>query len=587
MKAFLGLMLTLVPSCLGAQEAVTLDQSFSMNFGAARASADGASSHSSDLQADYHFNVGMPVFVYRLGALNLGGGVGWVRENIDGQSDSALTLNTLSVSGALFPYRPFHLSFDFQRTASPLLFGVGTNHADTWGVGLSYHGPLVQSLRMAFRHAATSGFAQARFSSLDVADDQRRGNTDLHFQWGVVQADNEGVSWRFTNLAANATTNLTRDWYFQNSIHSQHSEGRSQTQFASNLVGRTAGWLLMTSMDAAYNTFADQTGRTLGLAQSLARTWGRLSLFTSMGLTTASVSGAQQAPPDETHLTLGTIYKLNHGWSVSTDASGAWSKRPDAQGVSVAALGQTRTLHAGLSWGGTVPDQLRHILFFWTNLRFERRLSEDYPPGYLPPEVTHTLMRRRQEQDGSLSFASDLYRSDNGVGHQNWYRVRGGLNLGTGLMVETVGELRRDRGFSDATLFSEERSLTLFGSQRLGKGSITFSYGHFNSTQDSPGRAVDPAAEPTRPVLAASTSYAVGGSTFFGPLPVGSMLSRSIDPRGLVTNSLSTYTASSYGKLQFRVTFQHGWRSDRTSGDQITLNVSRAFDTIALGGQGD
>lgn len=583
MRFLPGCLLLLVPMALGAQEMVTLNQSLSMGLNASQARADDSISRSSTVQTDYRFDLGLPIVAYRLGALNLGGDLGWVRQTNDGHSDSALTLSTIGLGGSLFPYQPYHVSFDYAHITNPDLFSSGKASSDTWGLGLAYHGPIVQSLRMAYRQGTSSGTTRGGFSSFGLADDQHRGNTDLRFQGDWLEANNGGLLWRNTTLAASASTNLSKDWYFLNNLHSQTSQGSSQTQFTSNLIGRAGGWTALTSLNSGYDEASNQSSRTLGLGQSLAHTWGRLSGFTTLGFATASASGEAPAAPPAAHLSLGAVYKLTQDWSVLGDVSGGWTGSREAlgpaTGPTTSPAGQPRTLHAGLNWGGELVDQLQQALFYWTNLRFQRRLEEDYPPGYLSPEVTQIMLRRRREQSGKMTFATDIYRSDNDLGHQTWYRVRGGLNLGTGLMVQTQGDLRKDESFSDASTQRKEQNLTLYGVQRLGRDSLSFNYGYSQSSQTAQGGSNGPPSS-------TSTTYAVGYSTFLANVPLTTYLIRSIDATGLVTNNLSAFTSAVYGRVQFRITYQHGWRSNGSRGDQISLNLARAFDTIALwGGQ--
>ena len=580
MRSLPGCLLLLVPMALGAQEVVTLSQSLSMGLNASQARAEDSFSRSSTLQTDYRFDVGMPIVAYRLGALNLGGNLDWVRQNNDGQSDSALALSTIGLAGSLFPYQPYHVSFDYTHLTNPDLFSSGKANSDTWGLGLAYHGPIVQSLRMAYRQGTTSGTTRGGFSSFGLADDQHRGNTDLRFQGDWLEANNDGLLWRNTALVASASTTLSKDWYFLNNLHAQSSQGSSQTQFTSNLIGRTGGWTAMTSLNSGYDAFPGQSSRTLGLGQSLAHTWGRLSGFTTLGFATASTAGEAPAPPPAAHLSLGAVYKLTQAWSVLGDVSGGWTGQREALGPATGQAGQPRTLHAGLNWGGELVDQMQQALFYWTNLRFQRRLEEDYPPGYLSPEVTQIVLRRRREQSGTMTFATDIYRSDNDLGHQTWYRVRGGLNLGTGLMVQTMGDLRKDEGFSDSTTQRKEQNLTLYGIQRLGRDSLSFNYGYSQSSQTAQGGADGPPSSTT-------TTYAVGYNTFLANVPLSTYLTRSIDATGLVTNNFIAFTSAMYGRVQFRITYQHGWRSNGSRGDQISLNLARAFETIALWGQGD
>ena len=81
-----------------------------------------------------------------------------------------------------------------------------------------------------------------------------------------------------------------------------------------------------------------------------------------------------------------------------------------------------------------------------------------------------------------------------------------------------------------------------------------------------------------------STSYSLGANGAWAGVPVGATLNRNLEATGLITNNLSTYSQAVYGKVQVRVTYQHGWWSSGFRGDQISLSLGRAFDTIPLWG---
>lgn len=586
-RSLLAFSLLLVPVVLGAQEVVTLNQGLVMVLDASQAGGGGSSDRALGMQADYRFDVGMPILTYRLGTLNLGGNLDWTWQSVYGEQASALNLNSIGVAGSLFPYQPYQFSFDYTHNTSPNLFGGGKSSSDNLGLGISYQGRLLQHLRMDYRRGTTSGFAQGDFSSYSIQEDQHLGSTDLQFQGDRLEYTSAGITWRYTNLFASAYSPLSRDWLLMNHMRFMTNQDSRQTQFGSLLMGKPGDWTSVTSLDAGQDAFSLQTSRRLGLNQSLARTWGRMSGFTMAGVATASQSGESSAS-HATHLTLGGVYKLTQAWSLVGDVSGAWAGQANGPGESANPSMQARAFHVGLTWGGKLPDQLRHLLFYWNNLQFQRRLAEDYPPDYLPQEMTQMLVQRRREQDGPLAFSTDLYRNDNDLGHQLWYRMNGTLSLGMGLMVQIMGDLRRDVGFSDPKGQATDQNINLYGTQRLGRGSLSFSYGHYRSDQSilstssrDSGSGVPFASS------ASSTSYSLGWNTFVTNIPVGTYLLRGIDARGLVTSRLAAFTDASIGKLRFRILYQHGWRSDGTRGDQLSINLLRTFDTIALWGLGN
>lgn len=572
---------------LGAQEVVTLNQGLFMAMEASRIGGDGSMAHSEGLQTDYRVDVGMPILTYRLGTLNLGGNLNWTWQNANGQQASALSLNTVAASGSLFPYQPFHFSFDYTHNASPDLFGGGKVTSNILGLGFAYQGRYIQGLHLEYRHGSTSGATDGEFTSYALTENQRIGNTDLQILGDRLEYTSAGVPWSYTNLFASAYSPLAQGWLLLNNLRLNTSLGSRQNQLSSALMGSAGGWTSVTSVDAGQVATNGWTDRTLGFNQSLAHSWTRLSAYTQAG--TAEATRGEGGSSRVTHLTLGVVYKLTQAWSLAADASTGWIQRADGQGAALdTGAGPARTLHVGAAWGGELPDQLRHLLFYWTNLQFQRRLNEDYPPGYLPQEMVQVLAARRRNQDGPMAFSADLYRIDNNLGHQLWYRTRGSLNLGMGLMVMILGDLRKEVNFSGAEDQVEFRNLNLYGSQRLGWGSLSFGYAHASNYLDPlPDALQSPAPTHAGSISSSTTTYTLGANTFLGGVPVGTYAVRSIDALGAVTNQLAAYSDAGYGKVRFRITVQHGWRSNGTQGTQLTINLLRTFDTIALWGLND
>lgn len=587
MRFPLALPLLLASLGLGAQEVVTLNQGLSMALWASRASGGGATSLASGLQTDYRVDVGMPIVTYRLGTLSVGGNLNGTWQKDYGRQDSALSLNTIGASGSLFPYQPFHFSFDYTHNASPDLFGGGKVTSNILGLGFAYQGRYIQSLHLDYRHGSTSGATDGEFTSYSLRENQRFGDTDLQILGDRMEYTSAGVPWTYTNLFASTYSPLTQGWLLLNNLRFNTSLAGRQNQFSSVLMGSAVGWTSVSSVDASQGTSNGWTDRTLGFNQSLARTWGRLSAYTQAG--TAEATSGDGGSSRATHLTLGAVYKLTPSWSVVGDASKGWVGHTDGQGAALnTGAGPARTLHVGVNWGGELPDQLRHLMFYWTNLQFQRRLNEDYPPGYLPQEMVQVLAARRRYQDGPMAFSTDLYRIDNNLGHQLWYRTRGSLNLRMGLMIMILGDLRKEVNFSGGKDQVEFRDLNLYGSQRLGWGSLSFGYAHSSNYLDPlPDGPQSPAPTNVGSISSSTTTYTLGANTFLGGVPVGTYAVRSIDALGAVTNQLAAYSDAGYGRVRFRITFQHGWRSNGTQGSQLTINLLRTFDTIALWGSDD
>lgn len=579
-------LLLAAPLALGAQEAVVLDQSVSVSYNEYQASLGGLSAGAATTQATYQFDLGMPVLAYRLGSVNVGGAVGYVRQSGDTGSDATVGLNSVGLSGSLFPYQPYHISFDFTRTTSPDLFDSGSQEARTFGLGLIYRGAWVQNLQVAYRHGSVHGpGGSGSFSSWSLSDAERRGNTDIR-----ISADRQDarfgptMAWGSTTLTVGTQTQLPGTWMLSNSISAVDFQGTRFVVGGATLSGTSGPWTSMSSMDLSYAAMERETIRSGGLSQSLARTWGRFAAFTQVGVSGGSSSDSRTLETSLMNVIVGGSYRLNANWSLMADVSGAWNT---SQGPSTGyGQGPTRSMHVGATWGGALPEILKHAMFYWSNLRFQQRLEEDYPPGFLPPEMAKVQLRRRQEQNGALQFSTDIYRLENGgPGHQDWYRIQGGLSFPGGLMVQTVGDFRKDDRLSRPDRIFQDRHLVMHGAYAFTDTSVNFGMGYSKSTSEMRGASASTTTFSTagdlRPTRA-TTYYSVGMSTFAWHTPVGVTMLRNNDALGYTTTSLMAYTSKSYGKTSFNISLQRGWRSDGLRTSQITINLSRWFDTIPL-----
>ncbi|HEX9082253.1 MAG TPA: hypothetical protein VF768_08235, partial [Holophagaceae bacterium] len=121
MKRLLLLLLSWasVLAPLRAQEGIYFGQRLLLHYN----QWQGNQGSAEDTRGTYDFNLGLPVLTYRLGALALTGDVNYEHAHAEGQSRTTLGLDRYGARVTLFPYRPFHLSLDFNRTQSPAVAG--------------------------------------------------------------------------------------------------------------------------------------------------------------------------------------------------------------------------------------------------------------------------------------------------------------------------------------------------------------------------------------------------------------------------------------------------------------------------------
>ncbi len=589
------LLLWLAPITLGAQEWVTLDQSLGLSYMGSQVSAAGQSSSVAMSRADYQVNVGMPVMAYRLGTLVVGAGLGYLRQDGALGAGGDLGLNTMQVQTSLFPYQPYHLNFSFSRSDSPSLFGEGRQRAESFGASLIYQGRYLRNFRMAYQRGTLSlGGRGGSYASLMATEHQVRGRTELSLAADAHEtAMTGGQTWRSVGLNLNTRTPFDGNWTLTNLVQANRVLGFSQMGVSSSMGGSLGPWTSMTQLSGSYLAWDANNTRSGGLSQSLGRSWDRASLFSSLGWFGGSTSGQAMALPSTLSLALGGSYRLTKAWSVMLDVSRAkQSGLPSAQ-VSLG-LGGMKSVHGGFAWGASVPDILRRSLFYWSNLRFQQRIAEDYPPEYLPPELQKLQMQRRMDQEGSAQFSVDAYRvTQDGPGRQSWYRMLGGLSFQSGLSFQTMGDLRLDDGLSRPGYQLRDRQLTFYSAYPLGPVSLRVSLGYSRNEQvqqAEPSGVNGGVTVPGIPLIAADHSslhYSAAAQGRLYGAPTTVMVLRMKDGTGLRTTTLIANMATAFGRMTASVTLQQGWRSDGVQNRQVVLNLTRSFDTIGLLGLGD
>ena len=594
MKRIILLPLLLVPA-LGAQEAVTLDQSLQFNSVMNRVGQGDWTSSSVISQAAYEFTVGAPLLEYRLGTLSLGSALGYDKLSTGSASDSDFGLRSTSLAGSLFPYQPYHVTFDVSRAKAPHLFGSGDQITDTFGLGLTYRGPVIQGVRLDYRHGDYVGdFGHQSWSLFTMTGSQRYTWTDVNYYADQTGIGAGGITKRIS-AGMNARTILSRDWTWMNQVTAQGTPGNQAVQAGSDLSGIIGPWTSLSSLNTSYQDANLGGTRMLTLAQSLAYTQGRLSSFAQAGLTGASGFGAFRDSTTAELLNLGVSYRLTPQWNLSADAGKAWTGAPQSAGGSGSVrggsgLGGTTSMHVGASWGGSLTDQLKHALFYYSDLRLQQQLQEDYPPGFMPPEVTEILMRRRMSREGGLRFTGDAYHLKNDSGREDWLRASGNLSFRNGFMFEALADWRRDDGFFQPNYGSLERDLSLSSAFRAGRVQMHLGMGASNSTSlaSSGGNSAGAfLGQGFRGPVGSRTFYTVGlDAPIFG-IPWGALLLRTRDAFGLETSTFTTHLSGAYRSIGYGVTFSQGYQSNGLRNSQITVNLRRWFDTMSLWGPED
>lgn len=582
-------MLLAVPSFLGAQEAVTLDQSLGFNYHAVSLAQGAYGATSSLQQASYNLSLGLPIVEYRLGAASLSGALDYLRERTDSAQDSSLGLRSVGVSGSLFPYQPYHVNFDFSRYTSPALFGGDPEKSQTFGLGLSYTGAIIQQAQIDYRHGEVSGaLGKQDWSSFRLKGAQTYSDTILNYRADHMAFGSQGgLGFASSNASMDARTQLSRDWTVQESLSSYFASGNKSYQAGTSLMGNTGGWTSVSGLTANYFDVLNQSGSNLSVDQSLARTWGKLSTYGQVGLSGQRGDGAGSGLAE--NVTLGAAYQVAQGWFLSGDGGMYRNGAQPVAGGSGSAGNTATSLHLGLSWGGGIPEILKHALFYWSDLRLQSSIQANYPPGYIPPELAAVLLDRRMRREGSTQFTSDItHLQSAGGGQQDWARISGSLLFQNGAMLRIFGDWRDDQGLIRPGLAVRDNAVSANGSFNIPMSIVNMSWGHSHtdaSVQATPAAVSSTFSPYLLGMQSGSRTFAsIGLDSWAGGLPWGVLLMRNTDLLGLQTTTLSTHVSTSFRNVACGISFSQGWQSNGIRNSQVNVTLRRWFDTIALWG---
>jgi hypothetical protein len=268
---------------------------------------------------------------------------------------------------------------------------------------------------------------------------------------------------------------------------------------------------------------------------------------------------------------------LSGGWSLAGDMSQTWGNGGF----------NSTSYHLGVAQGGEVPDLIKHALFYFSDRQFQRRVTEDYPPGYVPAELNAELVRRRMVREGKLRYSADLWHAEMAGTHatQDWVRTSGELELFSSLRLLMTGDWKRDDGFTTRGVQTITRGLNLSSSYRFGWASASLTGGLGNNSS-SLGRGSDPLAAqaiaPSQGPGHTASYVSMSLQTMVGGIPMGGSLTEMTDAQGMRSSLLNTYLMAAYGKVQMRVGMQEAWSAGSPPSRQITVDLVRWFDTIAF-----
>lgn len=537
-------------------------------------------------QAVYEVDAGIPVFTYRLGALALNGAVEYNRLAFGGQSDAQTGISRYGARLSLFPYRPFRIYMDFQRSTTPDLFDSGRIHGQTWGAGITYGSRLLQDLRLSYRNGRSElGELNDDWSLWRLEANQQVSNTRVNLLATRQEFRSFGSDQGWRLFIANLDTDsyIGREWVLRTRSQAQDSETSRFYELSANLYGPVSGNLHSLTLVSAGATLAGayRTGHTFG-SESLVYARGRWHTHASASFSQASTPELGQGVRIGSSA-LGATYSLSGDWRVHGDTGISRVRQTFAwQDASRTAT----TVNLGVARGGDVPELIRHTLFLFSDWSFERRIREEYPPDFIPSELAQDIFRRRMRQTGTFGFTADLWRmTDNqNQGRMDWARVTGQVQTRGAFTLYLAGDYRHDLNMTQVGLNTRTANLVANSSYRLGATNLTASLGYSNYQQTlSPASGAIGWVPSASALDGQSRHFSLGATSALGRLPIGVMVLRYEPPLTYPTTTATTWADLTFRQVAFRVRYEwsrmdNGFRSSR-----ITLDLLRWFDTLCTG----
>lgn len=532
-------------------------------------------------EASYDFLLGLPVFSYRLGSFALNGGIDYNRLTVGSESSSDTGLNRYGLSAFLFPFRQFQFSLSYLHSESPSLFDAGESKANTYGFDATFLNRKLPTLRFQLRFGTvTQDEYRQNWNRWSVRGDKKIKNTYLDFET-YRTSYSDPFRTRFTNtaLVAGTRTPFSNRWRLITSTSLQGFQDRYSLNVFGNLEGRWGSWTSTSTIQNLMNDYSFLgTSRFSQVSEYVSNTRKRLTLFGGTSFFDSNIPAIESSSLKGFSLTNGAIFHLTRNWSLGGDIS---LTNTTTNGADLSPINQEgTTYHAALVRGGEIPGLIRRSLFFVSDLSFSRRVQDEYPPGYVPPDVANDMRQRRIEQGGSLGFSIDYWKTQlQNAGDQTWARVTGSIQLKMGFSGLLLADWKKDDDFPLPGVQQNLRAASGSAIYSFGRSSLSGSVGYVSSFEEG----LPLFAESTR---TNNSTFSAGFNSRFWIVPYGLQVQKLENGIFPSSTNLSVFSSLELGKLGVRVGYDVGWRADGLKSHRIVIDLFRFFDTLILWGGG-
>jgi hypothetical protein len=526
---------------------------------------------------NYRFTLGLPVISYRLGSVAISGTIDYDTLKIANEKASDFGLKGYGFTINLFPYRQFHLGFNYFHSDSPKLFNDTTYSTNRYGINYSVVRPGFPRIfaRVERRENSLEGEKET-WDQLEIQGTQKTKEWQYNFQVNrdVYNLQSTSQSWYSNYCSFDSERKLAHDWEFFGFASGLVLPGSWMASATSNLFGKWGKLYLGSGLTLGFGSSSGGgTSESLGVNQSVTIPLEHCSYYSSVSMSYDSTSSAKTARDSNSSGNVSYSFLAGGarqlGKSVNIYGDVLYNHLP-----ATISGGDSIGYHVGISEGGFIPQIIQRTIFAISESSFNRRLKNEYPPNYLPPEIALDIIARKQAGMGSQLFSFDYYHMDgSGTQRRDYFRSDGMLRIGQHFQTQIRGE------YTDETdEYGAKRSVDYLYLQTkllLGRTSFFLSFGSSDGNSQPVG---------TEKQKQSSTSYSCGFNTIVWKMPFSAIyrILRTGDSQEY--RSLYVYQAFRLRKISIRNGLEYGWLPDQRKFFRYTFEIGRSFDSMLLFG---
>ena len=522
---------------------------------------------------NYRFSLALPAISYRLGSLIFNGSVDYDSLKIGDRKADDFGLKGYGLTLNLFPLRKFHLGLIYSHYESPELFNESSSKSKRYGINysLSLPGKPKVFLRLDRRENSyqneTDYWDQYELKGNQLTKDYRY---NFQFNRDSYTLRGSPYNWWSNTFSFDYERKVFKDWNLYTFSNCVYLENSQALNLNSNLYKTLNNKSFMTSISVGYGQSDNgPTVSNFSLGETATISLKNITFYSSLSLTYNSESGGNgqgENGNNTGYSAMGGVMKnLGRIFIVYGDVS--------LNHQAITGEGDTKSYHIGFSEGGVLPQFLQRTIFNLTEFSLQRRLKNEYPPNYIPPEISLEILTSRQQSIGGQTFAIDYYHTDgDGLSKMDYLRGDGNLHLNRHFDLYLRGE------YTDETNFEGLKRKTNYvyvqNRFKIGRSSINLSYantdGKFTNIQNYENETK-------------STSYSISFYSRIWKIPFGIMF-RHYKTDNDKYKSFYIFQNFSFRNIVLRTTFEKSYLPNDIDTYRFTFELGRSFDSLLFFG---